>query len=686
MSLNRLLVTCLVFAGCGNNTTFFQPGGGTSHDMSIHFRDGGGGSGGSDAGGDGGGMMATIDMAGFNIPGSPTVVIVSPTSTTEVHYDTLTVTATVTSPTGAAIDASSVVVAITPPAGGIVTAQLSLGTTANTYSGSIDISAIPSGNSTFVVSAADIAGKKGSATGSYIHDHGPVITFLQPSAATAHGSVAVELMVQDTLHPITSASSISAYVHTPGDITLTAEPNTTPLRVQATIDFSKFNPPLDGQQLITATAVNSAGTKTSATKMFTVDNAGPVITFIVPQPGDFESGVVQVQATIDDISGVADASVVAVFANDPTHFALPLVRLMPGSDTFQGFFDIRSLGRSFVYPEVSISANDTLGNSSQLGEEIKVDNTPPKLTTDSNLYVYASKLDTTNDKRECSKPFSPLGPNTFDATTPPEAAFDGARVEQVFGIRARINDKGNSAPGQSQFWYAGLDYTSVFLFAVADDGMTPLAVDTDGDANHYCDNVNPLLVPSSSALVAGQALSLPLVSLPLGSGTADYEQYTGPGSPANVGTCDEYGDTGTVLPPPPLCKRGGTKLTVVVPTNDVSKNIASQIFSIAPVAADDSHCVGLQLDTLNTLPEGPTCIVAVATDNAGNTNVSPPIHVCIDRNGGKCAGWPTHTPPTTCYGTYDKKTMTATTSTPCVPDPTLQFTNGEVVPFDLIGP
>ena len=71
-------------------------------------------------------------------------------------------------------------ITITPPGGGIVTAPMQLTATANTYAGEIDIPGVPSGASTFTVSAADIAGLKGSATGSYVHDHGPVLTFVNP--------------------------------------------------------------------------------------------------------------------------------------------------------------------------------------------------------------------------------------------------------------------------------------------------------------------------------------------------------------------------------------------------------------------------------------------------------------------------------------------------------------------------
>jgi hypothetical protein len=668
MSLNRLAYLSVLFVcGCGSPQMTIQPGGGGSKkDMAFHRGDGGGpDDGGTGDGGDDGGHMAQIDMAGFNTPGSPMVVITSPTAMTEVPNDVLTVTATITSPSSTVIQSSSVVLAITPPSGGIVSANMTLTSTTNVYTGTIDVSAIPSGPSTFSVSATDILGRKGSATGAYIHDHGPVITFLQPTAATAHGSVTVELQVEDTLHPVTDPTKVTAYIHSAGDIMLMAEPNTSPLRLQALVDFSKFSPPLDGPQIINATAVNPKGTTTHASKMFTVDNAGPTIDLKAPAAGSFVGGVVEIRADITDLSGVEDVSALAVFGNDPSHNAVPLTRTAPGSDTFHGFFDVRSLGRSYVFPELSITAADTLGNSSQLGVEIIVDNTPPLATMNSKQTVTISRLN--NNVRECSQPFAPLGPNSSD---PPEAAYDGAHVLQIVGLRARIEDRGNFAPGLLVERYSGLVPASVFLYAIPDDMNTPLAVDTDGDTNHLCDNVNPALIPSSSALTAGQALSLQLVPLAPGGGP----DYTAGATNPDPAVCKQMGEA-SFVPPLPLCKQAGTGLTYVLPYNDPNVgNVA--IFSIPPVTGKPDGCVGLQLDTNNRLPEGPACVVTVAVDQAGNSTVSAPLHICIDHGTPNvCAGWPMVTPPTTCTGRWDKTQMKIVPGT-CTPE---LFPNNEII-------
>jgi hypothetical protein len=517
---------------------------------------------------------------------------------------------------------------------------------------------------------------------------------LQPAAATAHGSVNVEIMVNDTLHPVTDPTAVSAHIFKPGDVTLTQEMGAVPLRMQGTILFSTFTPPLAGTQIITATATNPKGTVGTATKQFIVDNDGPVISFVNPVPGQFIGGVVEIKADITDISGVNESSVLAVFGNDPTHNSVPLVRVDPMSNVFHGFFDVRSLGQHYVLPELSVSANDLLGNSSQLSEEIIVDNTPPRMTMDSQLQMFLSQLNQATGQIECSQPFSPLGPFL---SSPPEAAYNGAVMAQAIGLRARIEDEGNNAPGLLATHLSGIDDTSVYLFAIHDDQNTPLAVDTDGDG--VCDDVNPQLVPSSSAMGPGVALSIKMEPMSSG-GNADFRV---PGStagyPTPVGTCQAYGDGAVSKPPSILCTQAGTHMTVVIPWFD--KGIAGPIFTIPPVAAMTGECVGLQLDAQNTLPNGPTCVVAVATDKAGNTMVSPVLHVCIDKSGNTangspdmggtpCAGWPlTSTPPTpaspptgyqaTCTGVWDKVNMKITTGT-CKPGPT--FANGNVRDLD----
>ena len=649
-----LLLPLLAASACGQSLQPLNPfdSGLPPDDMTMTGGDGG-------MHGDIG--TATIDMAGFNMAGSPVVTITAPTATTEVQGDTLAVTATITSPTNTPIKADTVSVAVTPPGGAIVSAPMSLTATANVYSGHVDISAVPSGNATFTVSAADTAGLKGSATGMYIHDHGPTITFIQPSAPTAHGQIVLEAIIDDTLHPITMLSQVKAGIRMLGDITLTQVAGAVPFRVTATIDLNSFNPTLDGPQLLTIQATNSKGTKTTASKQVTVDNAGPTITNVTPAAGAFVGGVIQIQATITDISGVADSTVVAVFGGNLST-SVNLTRSDPASTVFSGFFDVRSLGKNYVLPELSIRADDTLGNHGELGEEIIVDNTPPWMTMNGAIQMRVSKPDAVQAP-ECSRLFSPLGS---------ESAVEGATVQQVITLRARVEDHGNTAPGLLVERISALDPTSVTLFAIPDSAGAVLAVDTNGDGE--CDDVNPTLIPTSNVMMSGEALALTMAPLAKGSGLPDYRSQ--PGAPTG---CAEIGDTGTTLAPPRLCNQ--TSMTYVVPP---FSDPTGAIFSIAPVSTVE--CVGLQLDSLNRLPEGPTCVITRAVDKAGNQNVSYPLHICIDRGGGLCAGF---TPTASdCTGKWDKVNMKLLPGT-CNP-PTAGTTgfplSGEVRDLTLVSP
>lgn len=661
MSFKQLayVVPFLVVAGCGDKLTPFDPGNG---DFATNDDSGMGGGGGG--GGDMGGPVAVIDMAGFNQAGSPVVTITAPAAGAEVAGDKLDVTATVTSPTNTLIAAGSVQITITPPGGGIVTATMQLTATPNQYQGEIDIPAVPSGMSTFTVSAADIAGLKGSATGSYVHDHGPVLTFVKPTAISAKGSVSVEIIVDDTLHPITMLSQVSAGIRTATDVTLTQVTGAVPFRVAATVDLNAYNPTLDGSQIINAKATNSKGTVGKAAKQFTVDNAGPVIKITKPVEGEFVGGVVEIKADITDVSSkVNDGSVLAVFGGNLAT-SVNLTRL--SNDTFHGFFDVRSLGTNYVLPQLSVRADDTLGNHSDVGEEIVVDNTKPWLTMDSNILVRSGKADDAGAIK-CSSPFRPLGD---------DAAGEGATVQQIVTLRARIEDHGNWAPGLVLERFSGIDTPSVDLYALPDDGMTALAVDTDGDT--YCDAVNPTLVPTTDVMMSGEALALHLSQMKVdGDGDlrldAVHTPDTFPGGMCKSGVdpecppvgCNYVGESGVVKPPPPLCVT--TSQSIVL---SYSADVISSIWTIGPV--NTAECAGFQLDTLNRLPEGPTCVITTATDKAGNTNVSYPLHICIKRSAGACVNFiPT---ASHCTGVFDKAMQKIVPGT-CKPAPEQSSTN-----------
>jgi hypothetical protein len=172
--------------------------------------------------------------------------------------------------------------------------------------------------------------------------------------------------------------------------------------------------------------------------------------------------------------------------------------------------------------------------------------------------------------------------------------------------------------------------------------------------------------------MSGQALALSMVEIPtngLSNFTNNNPTIGPPVDPfvfpwPQLG-CTRMGDD-SPTPPLPFCAPTGSPLTKVIARHG---DKVGAIWTIPPVfLSPPTGCLGFQIDSLNTLPEGPTCLAVRAVDNAGNINVTPPVRVCIDRGGGKCVGWNPYDSATwkNCTGKYDKATDTIVAGT-CSP-------------------
>jgi hypothetical protein len=211
-------------------------------------------------------------------------------------------------------------------------------------------------------------------------------------------------------------------------------------------------------------------------------------------------------------------------------------------------------------------------------------------------------------------------------------------MKQIMGLRARIEDRGNRAPGQRPEYISDIDESTVTLFAVGNTSspLPVLAVDTDGDG--ICDDVNPALVPTSGTVVMpNQALALAMAPL-TDAGNADFTPSAGTVGP----DCSEFG-LPTEVAPQPLCNKAGTGLTFVIPWVGKDK----PIYSVPPIKDPDA-CVGFPVDAANHLPEGPACVLVRAADKAGNHMVSFPLQICIDLGGTACNAFTRD--PTACTG------------------------------------
>jgi hypothetical protein len=462
------------------------------------------------------------------------------------------------------------------------------------------------------VTATTAGGIAGTATLRIYVDGGPIITFLQPAdAAYVKGSVVVTAMVVDSRSSIANVTfSIGQNVIAPKDIAINSAS-----QYSTTIDFASYNPPLDGLQIVTVTATNGNGNVSVATRKFTIDNDGPTISATKPATGDMIGKIISIEAMVDDPAGVMKSSVVAVVANGDVHFEINLVQGTDG--IYRNLFDTTQLPSYAIFPSLSFRAQDVLGNESSMGYLVSLDNTPPILDLDPPANFQLIRKDGI-----CSWPLDPVGPDAVD---------DGAVVTQLFDIRARIEDRGNTPlTGTTDFIpIAAVDPATVKLL-ILDDTSLPLVVDTSDPPDGICDDINPDLVPSVSPLSSKAAQLIDMVPLPANAGSGDYTPLPG----SNCSGKD-------TSPPLALCDttlnaaKYPQYMTYLL---GYAVNLAlPSIWTIAPVVADGLRCAGTQFDASNNLKDGWACLAVEASDKLGNKQVSRPIRICVVGQPGSTA-------------------------------------------------
>ena len=492
----------------------------------------------------------------------------------------------------------------------------------------VDISNLDSGTYELKVSARTVGGIMADATVSFVVDAGPIIRIDSPGENKYYrNSVTVDVTVTDPLFgPVENVTMLL------GQRTLTVSGPAGPNNSQytGTIDFGSYDPPLEGDQLLTVRARNRKGTETVVRRKFVSDNKGPDITMTVPATGALIGRVIAISAVVKDAAGVLDSSVVAVVAHGNVMFEVKLEPAPAGSaappGTYQALFDTTRLPVNAIYPSISFRASDIPGNQSSVGYLVSLDNTPPLAELDPPVNFHMVKRD--GDFYRCSWPFDPLGTDSVN---------DGDTRNQLFDIRARIEDEGNRPlfGGADVIPISGIDDTRVQLL-ILDDTSNPLVVDTNNDG--VCDAINPLLTPTTTPMSDKDALLVNLAPI-APTGSADYTpSVPPPGAPCISGADNKSPDL--------LCL-GTTSLTTVIP---YSSNQPA-IYGIPPLLAG-GQCVGRQFDALaNHVADGWICLAVQVSDKLGNTQVSRPLRVCIDKDGmgGECgAGKP---PMPDCTGT-----------------------------------
>jgi len=543
--------------------------------------------------------------------------------------------------------------------------------TGDTYSGRVSLGGdLRSGTYTVTVYARSSGGATGMASVDITVDAGPVIIVTSPLEGKSYKrSLTIEVIATDDYglavdgggYPLPPTATI-------GDTDIPLSPTGAMDTYRGMIDFDAHNPPLFGPQLLTVAVTNVNGRRTEVQLIFLIDNEGPTIVETHPIPGEIVGGIVPISARVGDNAGILDSSVIAVIGDETGTplFELPLKPV--GAGVYSALFDssrfakcpdppVRGQGVCLVFPTVSFRAADLVGNERAVGYAFALDNVAPVADLDS------ANVRIVRRDGYCSQEFDPLSRNTAVGDMP----NDRAVVPQVFDLRARIEDDGNSAAtGLKGVPIAGIDPNATNVY-VLDDTAQPLIVDADGDGT--CDIINPNLVPTTQPPTTNnQVLKIRLGAVPA-QGAPDFRDD---GNPPDPGICSY---PPVALPPQFLC-----------PTNQPYVAIGyagdqSAIWSVEPI--DNFWCMGYQFDTrANKISDGMgagdqngwTCIAVQSADLSGNTSVSPPLRVYIRYNGGagaaagqgragETAPASFGTPPA-CTGTWDKNTG-AVTAAPC---------------------
>jgi|GEM_PF-1333123 len=462
----------------------------------------------------------------------------------------------------------------------------------------IDLSKVAGGVYTLQVTATTAGGASGTDSLLIYLDGGPSINILQPADGLfVKGSLVVTAAVTD------ASSEVTSVVFSVGQSRIDpAFVSNSGVQYSVTLDFGSFNPPLEGPQVVSITATNGNGIVTIASRKFTVDNQGPTITGTKPTTGELIGKLITIEAQVADPAGVLESTVVALVAHGDVSFEVKLEKASDGS--YRKLFDTTKLPAYAIFPSISFRAQDVLGNQSSVGYLVSLDNTPPMMDLDPPAHVQILKADGT-----CSWPFDPVGPDAID---------DGSVVRQLFDIRARVEDLGNTPQtGDADFVPIGAVDPSSVRVLILDDTSLPLVVDTSDPPDGICDDINPDLAPSVAPQSAKETQLINLVSMAVG-GAGDFSHQPG------------VACSGTADPPAPLCATAYSPQKNRVMTYSLGYATGlPAIWTIPPIVGDGLQCAGRQFDASNNLTDGWACVALEASDKLGNKQVSRPIRICV---------------------------------------------------------
>jgi hypothetical protein len=479
----------------------------------------------------------------------------------------------------------------------------------------LDLSKVATGAYDLVLTATTVGGTSAKTTVTLWVDTGPTLVVKSPTEGGYYkGSAPVEANVTQPKFAITL---VTMALGQGSPVPLTQTSNGV---YKGTIDFNSFVPPLEGDQLVTVRAYDENGIQTVVVRRFVSDDTGPSLGGMSPGIGSMIGSVIPIKVTVDDPAGVDTSSVVAVVGNGDRNFEVALMLPAAGGKTYSSLFDTTKLPSYALFPTISFRARDVLGNESTVSYELSLDNTPP--TVDLDPPRVRRLKDFGGGLWSCSWACDPLGPDAVD---------DGDVVTQLFDVRARAEDNGNTPlTGNADFIpIGGVDQGRVQLLILSNTSR-PLVVDTSNPPDGFCDDVNPDLVPTTRPQTDNDAQLINMVAMgPIQN--ADF-------SPDPSATCSRVSG-GT--PPDSFCQttRNDSKAQFQSFTSTPHCNTMTDvlsyagklpsIYTIGPIVGDGLQCAGRQFDASNNLKDGWACLAAVASDTLGNKQVSRPIRICV---------------------------------------------------------
>ncbi len=656
----RLGATCSVLVcsvalliGCGGkNAPQFIDTASSAGAMSVAHAGGGGDAGDSgDSGGSGGAAGGSTSAL------APKVTITTPTAATDPNVDavlisdqiTVLCTASKSTTKGADdVDPASVKISLLGADGKEIKSLAGAATkNDDEYSGAFVLGAVPAGAVSFQCSASDKASTPHAATDTVATfvDHGPEITIVQPEDGSAHnlaGALAVEF---DTAPAPLSDDDKQATV---SDVSLTVYGvKITPAskgsgKYTASVNFADkdlYTTTPTGQIPIVITASNKRKAPGAATQSLsyniTLDGAGPDIAISAPGPSAVVGPASVLKFTVTDAGAGVDNDTVTVNLNQTPYVYSATDGKWTvdtqGNFTFQFGAELNSKAQKMnTQVTVNVLATDKAGNVSTGSSNVyNLDNQPPILDLDP-PNLYEERAGTAADKKVCSDYFDPVG----------DDAPNDESTQVNFGrFRSIVYDTTNTKAGQTDFYFALTDQTSVQLF-VQYDMSSPLLADDDGDG--VCDEIWTGSLPHQKKPTDQPIPYLnlhPLVPNTVGAGDVTYSN--------NTDTPIDAECTGGVeSSAPKLCLDHTSDMSVVIHHAVGIKEPV--IYAKDPLDSSQQVCTGTEWEVsaaISKVNEGNTylgwvCLATRAVDTVGNVGISRPLRICLDdgTNPQRCDG------------------------------------------------